>query len=237
MSTRQINAEGLKLIKFFEKLYLNAYQDVVGVWTIGWGCTEGIRSGMTITETQAEEMLRKELSKFEAAVTNTVQVELNDNQFAALVAFSYNVGVGALKESTLLKLLNEGKYQEAADQLLRWDKAGAKAYLGLSRRRRAERSLFLSKPWEWAKDWNPGQTSESSRLLQLAQSGELVKGDDVRQLQQALIAAGFTLQADGVFGKGTAEAVKKFQEQQGLPADGIANAKTLATLGINSKAS
>ena len=155
---RETSQEGLKLIKAFEGLhklkqgpqgvYVEAYLDPVDVWTIGWGCTEGVYEGMTITVAQAEEMLKKELGKFETAVANAVKVQINDNQFSALVCFSYNVGARALFESTLLKLLNQGKFQEAADQLLRWDKAGGQALLGLSRRRRVERALFLSQSWE-----------------------------------------------------------------------------------------
>ncbi|MBE9117296.1 glycoside hydrolase family protein [Lusitaniella coriacea LEGE 07157] len=221
---KQISAEGLELIKTFEGLYLESYQDAVGVWTIGWGNTEGIGPGMTITVAQAEQMLRKELSQFETAVTEYVKVEINENQYAALVAFSYNVGARALYDSTLLKVLNQGQIQEAADQFLRWDKAGGQALLGLSRRRRSERSLFLSEPWKWALTWEP------SRVLKLSQP--LLHGDDVRRLQQALADAGFDVQADGYFGEGTDKAVKAFQEQKGLGVDGIVGTQTLKQLGL-----
>lgn len=236
---RKINQEGLNLIKKFEGLhelkqgsdgvYVEAYLDPVNVWTIGWGCTEGIHQGMKITVVQAEEMLRKELSKFEAAVADAVQVQINDNQFSALVCFSYNVGARALFESTLLKLLNQGKFQEAADQFLRWDKAGGQVFLGLSRRRRAERALFLSQHWEEFVDWFP------NRVLQLANPGEpIMQGDDVRQLQKALIKVGFKLPdgADGIFGKGTDKAVRDFQQQKGLTVDGQAGPQTLKALGL-----
>lgn len=103
---RQINDEGLKLLTSFEGLhelkygsegeYIEAYQDPVGVWTIGWGCTEGIYPGMKINRVQAKEMLRKELEKFEEAVADAVQVHINDNQFSALVSFAYNVGANIM---------------------------------------------------------------------------------------------------------------------------------------------
>jgi len=193
---RKTNQEGLRLVKSFEGLYLEAYQDPVGVWTIGWGATKGIREGMKITVAQAEKMLQDELEEFEAAVADAVKVQINDNQFSALVSFSYNLGARSLFESTLLQLLNQGKFQEAADQFPRWDKAGEQSLLGLSRRRRAERALFLSQPWEEFLHWEP------SRVMRVAEPGEpLVQGDDVRQVQQALIKAGFNLGADGADGK------------------------------------
>jgi hypothetical protein len=182
---------------------------------------------MKITVAQAEKMLQDELEKFEAAVANAVKVQLNDNQFSALVSFSYNLGAGSLFESTLLKLLNQGKFQEAADQFPRWDKAGGQALLGLSRRRRAERALFLSQPWEEFLTWEP------ERVLRLAKSGQpLVRGDDVRQVQEALINAGFQLKADGVFGEETDKAVRQFQQQKGLTVDGIVGADTRRKLGL-----
>lgn len=232
---REINAEGLKLLKAFEGLeklmhgpngeeYIEAYQDVGGVWTIGWGCTEGVKKGMKINRAEAESLLRKELEKFEKAVTDNVKVQINDNQFSALVSFSYNVGSEALSRSTLLKSLNEHKYQEAADELLWWDKVDGKPFLGLERRRRAERSLFLSEPWEWALHWEP------DRLLRLTQPNQ--HGDDVVKLQKALVKAGFKIEVDSIFGKATDDAVRKFQEQQGLIVDGEVGPKTRQALHI-----
>jgi GH24 family phage-related lysozyme (muramidase) len=227
---RKTNQEGLKLVKSFEGLYLEAYLDPVGVWTIGWGATKGVREGMKITVAQAEKMLQDELEKFEVAVANAVKVSINDNQFSALVSFTYNLGARSLSESTLLKLLNEGKFQEAADQFPRWDKAGGQSLLGLSRRRRAERALFLSQPWEEFLHWEP------ERVLRLAEPGQpLVRGDDVRQVQKALIKAGFDVGPDGAdsfFGKGTDKAVREFQQQKGLTIDGIVGDKTRRVLGI-----
>ena len=109
--------------------------------------TEGVYEGMTITEAAAEELLRKDLAEFEAAVSEAVQVSLNDNQFSALVSFSFNLGADSLFESTLLKLVNQGDFQGAADQFLRWNKAGGQELPGLTRRRQAERALFLGEDW------------------------------------------------------------------------------------------
>ncbi len=142
-----INQDGLNLIKSFEGRELDAYLDAVGVWTIGYGHTQGVYEGMTITEAQAEELLRKDLAEFEAAVSEGVQVSINDNQFSALVSFTFNLGADSLFESTLLKLLNQGDFQGAADQFTRWNKAGGQELEGLTRRRKAERALFLGEDW------------------------------------------------------------------------------------------
>ncbi|MBD2183405.1 glycoside hydrolase family protein [Planktothrix sp. FACHB-1355] len=234
---RKTNQEGIKVIKSFEGLhklkqgpegtYVEAYLDPVNVPTIGWGSTEGVYIGMKISIAQAEEMLKKELRKFEVAVADAVKTDINDNQFSALVCFSYNVGARSLFESTLLKRLNEGKIQEAADEFLRWDKASGQVFPGLSRRRRAERALFLSQPWEEFLNWEP------SRVLRLAEPGQpLVQGNDVRQLQKALVKAGFNIQVDGIFGKDTDKAVRQFQKQKNLTVDGIAGTQTQKALGL-----
>lgn len=142
-----INSEGVKLIKSFEGMELEAYQDVVGVWTIGYGHTQTVEPGMGINEAQAEELLRQDLEEFEAAVSEAVQVSINPNQFSALVSFAFNLGAGSLFQSTLLKLLNQGDFSGAADQFPRWNKAGHQELPGLTRRRKAERALFLGQDW------------------------------------------------------------------------------------------
>ena len=98
---------------------------------------------MKITQSQAEAFLKQDLARFEKAVDDNVKVSLNGDQFAALVSFTYNVGEGALASSTLLRLLNQSDYQGAADQLLRWNKGDNGELAGLTRRRKAERALFL----------------------------------------------------------------------------------------------
>ncbi|PSB22895.1 muraminidase [filamentous cyanobacterium CCP2] len=144
---RQINAKGLRLLKAFEGLRLEAYLDPVGVWTIGYGTTSGVFPGMRITEAQAEAFLRRDLARFERAVSDLITVPLNEDQYSALVSFTYNVGEGALAGSTLRRLLNQRDYQGAADQLLRWNRGDAGELPGLTRRRRAERALFLGQDY------------------------------------------------------------------------------------------
>jgi GH24 family phage-related lysozyme (muramidase) len=146
-SDERINARGLQILKSFEGLSLTAYQDSVGVWTIGYGTTSGVTPGMVITEAEAEALLRRDLNRFERAVADLVTVPLNSDQFSALVSFTYNVGEGALADSTLLSLLNQKDYQGAADQFLRWNVAGAQVLPGLTRRRQAERALFLGQDY------------------------------------------------------------------------------------------
>ncbi len=141
---KRINANGLLLIKSFEGLRLSAYRDAVGIWTIGYGTTRGVKPGMRISEAEAEKFLQEDLTRFEQAIHEALSVPVNDNQFSALVSFTYNIGSGAFRSSTLLRLLNQGEdVRNVAAQFLRWDKAGGKVLAGLTRRRNAERALFL----------------------------------------------------------------------------------------------
>lgn len=140
---------GINLIKQFEGCRLTAYQDSVGVWTIGYGWTQPVdgktvAKDMVITQKKANQLLTEGVAQYESGVTNLVTVPLNQNQFDALVDFAYNLGVNALKGSTLLKKLNAGDYAGAADEFTKWNKAGGKELAGLTRRREAEKSLFLS---------------------------------------------------------------------------------------------
>ncbi|MCE9874106.1 MULTISPECIES: lysozyme [Hafnia] len=140
---------GINLIKQFEGCRLTAYQDSVGVWTIGYGWTQPVDGkpvgkGMTITQQKADDLLKQGVVQYEAGVHGLVTVQLNQNQYDALVDFAYNLGVNALKGSTLLKKLNTGDYAGAANEFTKWNKAGGKELAGLTRRREAEKSLFLS---------------------------------------------------------------------------------------------
>ena len=140
---KRTNKNGLLLIKSFEGLRLKAYKDAVGIWTIGYGTTRGVRPGQTITEAQAVQFLQEDLTRFEKSINEVVRTPINDNQFSALACFTYNVGPGAFRSSTLLRKLNAGDIRGAADELLRWDKAGGRTLAGLTRRRKAETLLFL----------------------------------------------------------------------------------------------
>ena len=144
----QTSEKGIALIKQFEGCKLTAYQDSVGVWTIGYGWTQPvdgklIRSGMSIKQETAERLLKTGLVSYESDVSRLVKVALTQGQFDALVSFTYNLGARSLSTSTLLRKLNAGDYSGAADEFLRWNKAGGKVLNGLTRRREAERALFL----------------------------------------------------------------------------------------------
>ena len=141
----QINQKGLDLIKQFEGCRLKAYRDVVGIWTIGFGHTgDDVHPGMVITQDEADELLQSDLSDFEYGIEQLVQVQLNDNQFSALVSFTYNVGLGNFKGSKLLKKINKQDFEGAAQEFGRWANAGGRKLSDLVRRREAEKELFLS---------------------------------------------------------------------------------------------
>ncbi len=142
-----ISAEGIALIKKFEGCELEAYKCSAGVWTIGYGHTKDVVEGMTITQEQAEEMLVEELHEYEKYVNESTTVALSQNQFDALVSWVYNLGPANLKASTMLKVLNSGKYEDVPAQIKRWNKAGGKVLEGLVRRRAAEACLFSGKEW------------------------------------------------------------------------------------------
>jgi GH24 family phage-related lysozyme (muramidase) len=143
----KISEAGLSLIKSFEGCVLTAYLDAVGIWTVGYGHTgPSVHRGLTITQKLAEDILAQDVRRFELGVLTNVKVNLNQNEFDALVSFSFNVGVNALKNSTLLRLLNDGADRSiVAAEFLRWNKGGDKVLEGLTRRRQAEKALFLQK--------------------------------------------------------------------------------------------
>lgn len=133
---------GIQAIEEYEGIRLKAYLDSVNVPTIGVGHTLGVHMGDVITQEQAEEFLRADLEDAEYAVNKYVLMPINQNQFDALVSFVFNLGSGAFKGSTLLKRLNAGLYQEAANEFLKWNQAGGKVLAGLAARRAAERAMF-----------------------------------------------------------------------------------------------
>ena len=137
-----ISDKGIYTIKKFEGCELIAYQDAVGVWTIGYGHTKGVSEGDIISSAQAEALLLKELKEYENYVHELVEVPLHQYQFDALVSWTYNLGPTNLKSSTMLKVLNEGKYNEVPDQMRRWNRAGGKVLEGLVKRRDYEARLF-----------------------------------------------------------------------------------------------
>ncbi len=146
-STKIASKNGLELIKKYEGLRLDAYKDPAGVLTIGYGHTKIVKPGMTINKEMAELLLKIDVMDAESAVRDLVNIELNQNQFDALVSFTFNIGRRNLERSTLLKLLNAGKILEAGEEFMKWTKArqpgGLKELPGLVKRRAEEKTLFL----------------------------------------------------------------------------------------------
>lgn len=144
----RISAAGLALIRDFEGCRLEAYRDPVGIWTIGYGHTRGVAAGKTISAAEAEALLREDLGPIEAWLNQALaqgQVNLSQGAFDALCSFAFNLGLGALGESTLWRLLGQqAPASEAAAQFGRWVYAGGRVLPGLVRRRDAEARLFLS---------------------------------------------------------------------------------------------
>ncbi|HBA52895.1 MAG TPA: lysozyme [Syntrophorhabdus aromaticivorans] len=146
---RQVSQEGLELVKKYEGLRTQAYRCPAGVWTIGYGHTEGVKPDTEVTAERAEELLNQDLTQAGAQVERLVHVPLTDNQFSALTSFVFNVGAGNLESSTLLRRLNAGDYDAVPSELAKWVKAtdpktGKKATLaGLVKRRAAEGELWL----------------------------------------------------------------------------------------------
>jgi lysozyme len=133
-----------EMIEGFEGLRLDAYQDSVGVWTIGYGHTPAT-PGQSITLVQADALMASDLQRFERGLNaDLANVTTTQNQFDAMVSFAYNLGLGALEGSTLLRLHKTGDYAGAADEFLKWNHAGGQVLAGLTRRREAEQELYLS---------------------------------------------------------------------------------------------
>ncbi|RKP44617.1 lysozyme [Trinickia fusca] len=138
--------DGIDLIKHFEGLRLTRYLDAVGKPTIGYGhlILPNEKFAAALTTSAAESLLKQDLRKHELALRKLVRVPITQQQFDALMAFVFNLGPGRLQSSTLLRCVNASQFKNAADQFLVWNKAGGKPLAGLTRRRQAERKLFLS---------------------------------------------------------------------------------------------
>jgi lysozyme len=141
------SSKGIKLIKDHEGLRTHAYPDPGtggDPWTIGYGTTHNVHPGMVITEEQAEHLLISELPVYEAAVNHGVKVPLEQHEFDALVSFVYNVGAKHFLGSTLLRKLNAGDKEGAAEAFTMWNKGGGHVLAGLTTRRNDEKTLFLN---------------------------------------------------------------------------------------------
>lgn len=146
---RAINDAGLRIVEVSESLRLVAYWDPNGrCWTIGYGSTTDVYPGMVINHAQAATRLHRDLFGAESAVQRLVRVPLNDNQFSALVDLVFNIGAGNLQHSALLAVLNEGRYSEVPEHMLRFDRSGGHILPGLQKRREADVALWNTKEVE-----------------------------------------------------------------------------------------
>lgn len=143
----KLSQRGIGLIKQFEGYSSKAYPDPAtggAPWTIGYGTTKGVKPGMIITAEQAEKMLRDDVAKFESGVSSLVTAPTTQGQFDAMVSLAYNIGLGNFGKSTLLKKHNARCYTCAADQFRVWNRANGKVMNGLTKRRAAERQVYMS---------------------------------------------------------------------------------------------
>jgi lysozyme len=143
----KLSQKGIELIKQFEGYSSKAYPDPAtggAPWTIGYGTTKGVKPGMVITAQQAEKMLRDDVAKFESGVSSLITAPTTQGQFDAMVSLAYNIGLGNFGKSTLLKKHNSRCYTCAADQFRVWNRANGKVMNGLTKRRAAERQVYMS---------------------------------------------------------------------------------------------
>lgn len=139
-----INKAGLEIIKRYEGLRLRAYYCPAKVLTIGYGHTgKDVTSEMVISQNMADLLLAHDCINSEKSILKLVKVKLSENQLSALTSFVFNVGQGNFKESTMLKLINDGKLEKAADEFIKWNKSNGQVLPGLVSRRQSEKDLFL----------------------------------------------------------------------------------------------
>lgn len=207
---------GLNLIKQFEGCRLTAYKCPAGVLTIGYGHTAGVKSGQTITQAQADKMLVDDVERFERNVNKYYdKYRWNQNEFDALVSFAFNLG--SIDQLTAGGTRNR---EVIAEKMLQYNKAGGKVLAGLTRRRQAEKELFLNNC--------TGATIKAAEELPTLRKGS--RGLYVEELQDMLDKRGYTLKVDGKFGSGTEEAVEAFQADNRLKVDGVVGSKTWGKL-------
>jgi len=139
-----VDDAGIKLIAAHEGVRLKSYRDSTGKWTIGYGHTATAHAGQSITKQQALNLLREDLAVKEDCVEQYVVVPLTQGQFNALVSLAYNIGCGGFRKSSVLELINKGRYQEAANAMKSYNRAGGKVLAGLTTRRAAEVAMFTN---------------------------------------------------------------------------------------------
>ena len=210
----KISERGITLLKSFEGLELEAYQDIAGIWTIGYGHTgPDVRQGQRISEREAEALLRRDLRSREDAVSRFVSVPLNQNEFDALVSFVYNVGAEAFRRSTVLRRLNRGARMSAADALTWWNKATIDGILreitGLTRRRAAEKALFVT-PTAPPLVRDPQELQQNSRITPVEAAPRRTSIAESRTVQGATVAGGAGAAAS-TLGRDTAEELDQIE--------------------------
>lgn len=188
----KINNAGFELIKHFEGLRLDAYLDAVGVPTIGYGHTDGVKLGSSITPSEAEELLRKDIEIRESWIANWAAKEgisLNENEFAACVSLAFNIGVGAFNGSTVANKLRANDRPGASNAFLLWDKGDGNVLPGLARRRQSERDLFLTKVNKMTTTANFTMRFKVSSLLKLrpVDSSQLKAGESIALSKDAIL--------------------------------------------------
>ena len=217
----KISENGVALIKQFEGLELEAYQDIAGIWTIGYGHIETAREGMRISEREAEALLRRDLKPRESAVDRLASVPLNQNEFDALVSFVYNVGIEGFRRSTARKRLNRGDRLGAADALTWWNKATVGGVLrevtGLTRRRAAERARFLT-PTAPPVVNDAKQLDANTRATPMEDTPRRDTLAGSRTVQGATVAGGAGA-ASTSLGRQSAEELDRIEANQDLAAD------------------
>jgi GH24 family phage-related lysozyme (muramidase) len=188
----QLSQVGVNLIKSFEGCVLHAYKALPSetYFTIGYGhYGADVREGSSITQVQADSLLEGDLQKYVKAVNDLVKVPLNQNQFDALVSFTFNCGSEALRTSTLLQKLNNKDYQGAANEFDRWIHSSGKVVQGLVNRRKAEKALFLKDvPKAYGLDSMPVKNADKYRLALLVDTDDPILIDQLKKQNYRIIA-------------------------------------------------
>lgn len=221
-----VSPAGRALIERNEGCVLHAYRDVVGVLTIGYGCTgPGVFEGQVISQAEADAMLSSRLAdEFEPGLSAAIgSAPTTQPQFDAMASLEYNIGVGALRHSSVLLDHKLGRHAAAAAAFLLWDKAGGAVLTALLRRRRDESQLYLS-----------GAAPDAQATAPEHPDAQPTARGDIADVQRALNAAGIDppLAVDGLFGPDTRDAIAAYQADRGMPRTGIPDAATTAALGV-----
>lgn len=189
----------IDIVRKWEGCKLKAYQDIVGVWTIGYGHTGDVHAGMEITQDEAIDLLNEDLERFRACVMEAIKVDVTASMYAAMVSLAFNIGCSAFKGSTLVKKVNARNFKDAAEEFLRWNKAGGRVVQGLINRRKDERELFLSEQPKEVKPMLPLLPIIASAMTALPEFIKIFKNDNVseRNVEAVTKAVDIVVQATG----------------------------------------